>query len=122
MLPDPTAQPSLMTLLEKVGTFTSPSLQTFAALLTGLVAATGKRTVTGMLTAAGLSRTWSHDRAHAFFSRAAWNPEILGWSVTDRHTGAEDKLAQIDVSITCRTSNVDLGIPGVPPALATGRE
>jgi hypothetical protein len=32
-----------------------PSLRRFAALLTGLVAATGKRTVTGMLTAAGLS-------------------------------------------------------------------
>jgi hypothetical protein len=29
---------------------------------------------------------------------------------------------QIDVSITCRTSNVYLGMPGVPPALATGRE
>ena len=80
MPPEPTVPPSLMALLEKLGTFTSPSRRTFAALLTGLVAATGKRTVTGMLTltAAGLSRDWSHDRAHAFFSRASWNPEILG--------------------------------------------
>jgi hypothetical protein len=78
MLPDSTVPPSLMALLEKLGTFTAPSLRTFAALVTGLVAATGKRTVTGMLTAAGLSRTWSHDRAHAFFSRASWNPEVLG--------------------------------------------
>jgi hypothetical protein len=82
MLPEPTVPPSLMALLEKLGTFTSPSLRTFAALLTGLVAATGRRTVTGMLTAAGLSRAWSHDRAHAFFSRAAWNPEVLGLALS----------------------------------------
>jgi hypothetical protein len=82
MLPESTAPPSLMVLLEKLGTFTSPSLRTFAALLTGLVAATGKRTVTGMLTAAGLSRAWPHDRAHAFFSRAVWNPEVLGLALS----------------------------------------
>ena len=34
--------------------------------------------MTGMLTAAGLARTWLHDRAHAFFSRAWWNTKILG--------------------------------------------
>ena len=82
MLPEPTVPPSLMSLLEKVGTFTAPSLRTFAALVTGLVATTGNRTVTGMLTAAGLSRIWSHDRAHAFFSRASWNAEVLGLSLT----------------------------------------
>jgi hypothetical protein len=31
-----------------------------------------------MLTGAGLARTWPHDRAHAFFSRAAWSPDTLG--------------------------------------------
>ncbi|TJZ95204.1 IS701 family transposase [Actinacidiphila oryziradicis] len=82
MLPDPTVPPSLMALLERLGTFTAPSLRTFAALVTGLVAATGKRTVTGMLTAAGLSRAWSHDRAHAFFSRASWNVEVLGLALS----------------------------------------
>jgi SRSO17 transposase len=82
MLPDLTVPPSLMALLAKLGTFTSPSLRTFAALVTGLVAATGKRTVTGMLTAAGLSRTWSHDRAHAFFSRRSWNAEVLGLALS----------------------------------------
>lgn len=46
--------------------------------MTGLIAQTGRSTVTGMLTGAGLARTWSHDRAHAFFSRASWNAEILG--------------------------------------------
>jgi DDE superfamily endonuclease len=31
-----------------------------------------------MLTGAGLSRAWPHDRAHYFFSRARWNPDDLG--------------------------------------------
>ena len=31
-----------------------------------------------MLTGAGLSRIWPHDRAHSFFSRARWNPDDLG--------------------------------------------
>ncbi|MFE2964362.1 transposase [Streptomyces sp. NPDC059340] len=35
-----------------------------------------------MLTGAGLTRAWSHDRAHAFFSRAVWNPETLGISLS----------------------------------------
>jgi hypothetical protein len=51
MLPDSTVPPSLMALSAKLGTFTAPSLRTFAALVTGLVAATGKRTVTGMTAA-----------------------------------------------------------------------
>jgi hypothetical protein len=34
-----------------------------------------------MLTGAGLSRTWPHDRAHSFFSRARWNPDDLGIAV-----------------------------------------
>jgi putative ABC transport system permease protein len=39
------------------------------ALVCGFLAQTGKRTVCGMLGGAGLSRTWSHDRAHRFFAR-----------------------------------------------------
>jgi hypothetical protein len=31
-----------------------------------------------MLTGAGLSRAWPHDRAHRFFSRARWDPGELG--------------------------------------------
>ena len=31
-----------------------------------------------MLTGAGLSRFWPHDRAHYFFSRARLNPGDLG--------------------------------------------
>ena len=79
MLPDPTIPASLAAVLESLRwVFTAPSFATFAALVTGLIANTGKGTVTGMLTGAGLARTWSHDRAHAFFSRAAWSSEMLG--------------------------------------------
>jgi hypothetical protein len=34
-----------------------------------------------MLAGAGLSRAWSHDRAHFFFARARWNADDLGLAV-----------------------------------------
>ncbi len=81
MLPD-AALPvpaSLMTLLAVFAPlFTAPSFRTFTALACGFLAQSGKRTVCGMLTGAGLSRLWPHDRAHYFFSRARWNPDDLG--------------------------------------------
>ncbi|WHM41069.1 transposase [Streptomyces sp. BPTC-684] len=79
MLPASTVPGSLLAVLEKLkGCFTTPTFTTFTALVTGMIAQTGRRTVTGMLTGAGLERWWPHDRAHSFFSRAAWDPEILG--------------------------------------------
>ena len=81
MLPD-AAVPvpaSLMTLLAAFSPlFTAPSFRTFSMLACGFLAQSGKRTVCGMLTGAGLSRLWPHDRAHHFFSRARWNPDDLG--------------------------------------------
>nr|WTB35026.1 transposase [Streptomyces sp. NBC_00830]WTB35045.1 transposase [Streptomyces sp. NBC_00830] len=83
MLPDSTVPASLLTVLTFLrGGFTTPTFTTFAALVTGLIAQTGRGTVTGMLTGAGLTLTWSHDRAHAFFSRASWNPDLLGISLS----------------------------------------
>jgi hypothetical protein len=61
--------------------FTAPSPRTFTMLARGFLAQSGKRTVCRMLTAAGLSRIWPHDRAHSFFSRARWNPDDLGIAV-----------------------------------------
>ena len=79
MLPDLTLPASLLAVLENLrSSFTAPTFATFAAMVTGLIAQSGKGTVTGMLTGAGLARVWSHDRAHALFSRASWNAEILG--------------------------------------------
>jgi hypothetical protein len=81
MLPD-AALPvpaSLMTLLAWFAPlFTAPSFRTFTMLACGFLGQSGKRTVCGMLTGAGLSRLWPHDRAHRFFSRARWNPDDLG--------------------------------------------
>jgi len=81
MLPDATVPvpASLMTLLSVFASvFTAPTFRTFTALACGFLAGSGKRTVCGMLTGAGLSRLWPHDRAHSFFSRARWNHDDLG--------------------------------------------
>jgi hypothetical protein len=79
MLPDLTLPPSLMALLATFEPcFTVPTFRTFCALAAGFLAQTGRRTVCGMLTGAGLSRVWRHDRAHRFFSAARWSAEDLG--------------------------------------------
>ena len=81
MLPESTVPvpASLMTLLAWLGPlFTAPTFRTFTMLACGFLAQTGKRTVCGMLTGAGLARLWPHDRAHSFFARARWNPDDLG--------------------------------------------
>jgi hypothetical protein len=49
----------------------------------GLLAQTGQRTVCGMLSGAGLARTWSHHRAHRFFSAARWSVDQIGLIVFD---------------------------------------
>ena len=73
---------SLRTLLAGLAPlFTAPSFRTFCGLACGFLAQTGKRTVCGMLAGAGLARSWNHDRAHRFFSRARWSPEELGLAV-----------------------------------------
>ena len=79
MVPDALVPASLMTLLQVLAPlFTAPSFRTFTGLACGFLAQPGKRTVCGMLTGARLSRAWSHDRAHSFFSRARWDPDDLG--------------------------------------------
>jgi DDE superfamily endonuclease len=81
MLPDAVlpVPASLMTLLAVFSPlFTVLSFRTLTMLACGFLAQSGKRTVCGMLTGAGLSRLWSHDRAHCFFSRVGWNPDELG--------------------------------------------
>lgn len=79
MLPSPTLPASLLAVLENLRwVFSAPGFATFQALAAGLIANTGVGTVTGMLTCAGLARSWPHDRAHNFFSRTAWSAETLG--------------------------------------------
>jgi DDE superfamily endonuclease len=79
MLPGPTVPASLTELLGAFrGCFTTPSFATFAAMVVGLVAQPGRRTVCGMLAGAGLAREWSHHRAHRFFSHAKWSLDEVG--------------------------------------------
>jgi hypothetical protein len=84
MLPDATvpAPVSLMTLLAVFAPlFTAPSFRTFCGMACGFLAQPGTRTVCGMLDGAGLSRLWSHDRAHFFFARGRWKADELGIAV-----------------------------------------
>jgi hypothetical protein len=74
---------SLMTLLAAFSPlFTVPSFRVFCGLACGFLAQSGKRTVCGMLTGAGLSRLWPHDRAHCFFSAPAGTP--MTWESVPR--------------------------------------
>jgi DDE superfamily endonuclease len=58
--------------------FTGPSFRTFCALIAGMIAQPGRRTVCGMLSAAGLAGVWHHSRAHWFFAGARWSPDAVG--------------------------------------------
>jgi hypothetical protein len=86
MLPDLAVPASLLAVLGNLRVFTAPTYLTFTALVIGLIAKTGEGTVTGCSPGrggagrgeAGLVQSWSHDRAHGFFSRASWNAEIPG--------------------------------------------
>jgi len=81
MLPDPAVPlpSSLMALLACFQPlFTAPAFRTFCVLAAGFLARTGRRTVCGMLTGAGLSRLWPHHRARRFFSHARWDSHALG--------------------------------------------
>jgi hypothetical protein len=80
MLPELTIPPSLAGLLAELRPCfaTAPTFTTFCALVCGMLAQTGRRTVTGMLVGSGLSGLWSHHRAHRFFSRSRWSAQTLG--------------------------------------------
>jgi SRSO17 transposase len=58
--------------------FTGPSFGTFAALVAGMIGQPARRTVTGMLQAAGLAGVWHHGRAYWFLGRARWDLDRVG--------------------------------------------
>jgi len=63
--------PSVARLLgEFRGCFSVWTFPVFGTLTCGIVSQTARRTVCGMLVGAGLTQTWSHHRAHRFFSHA----------------------------------------------------
>src|SRR6266542_1648238 len=63
--------------------FTARTLPTFQALVAGFLAQPGLRTVTGMLTGAGLAGRRHHDLAYRFFASARWCPDQLGLVLLD---------------------------------------
>ena len=84
MLPGASLPISLRRLLDAFARcFTTPTFDVFQAMVMGLVAQTGNRTVCGMLTGAGLATSWSHHRAHRFFSTARWQIDQIGLTVFD---------------------------------------
>jgi len=58
--------------------FTAPSFRTFTAVVTGMLAQTGPRTVCGMLSGAGLAPLWHHSRVYRLFADARWSPRQVG--------------------------------------------
>ena len=96
--------------------FAAPSFEVFTHLLAGMVTTRGPRTVTGMLTGAGLSRSWSHHRAHRFFSRAAWDPREVGLALAGAviealvPAGADVRVAVDDTLLRRRGRKVWLAL------------
>jgi DDE superfamily endonuclease len=79
MLPDVSLPASLLAVLVEFRCcFTAPTFVVFRVLTVGLIAQTGRRTVCGMLLAAGAAMVMAHDRAHRFFSTARWSTDQLG--------------------------------------------
>jgi hypothetical protein len=64
-------------LCEFRGCFSAWTFPVFCALCCGLLAQSARRTVCAMLVGARLSQTWSHHRAHRFFSHAKWSVDQL---------------------------------------------
>lgn len=89
MLADGTLPVSFLAVAQVVQTcFYAPTFLTFVHLMAGMICTPGRRTVTGMLTGSGLGGSWSHDRAHEFFSTRSWDPitagELLATAVIDQ--------------------------------------
>ena len=79
MLPIPTVPSSLLGVVAVLRScFTAPTFATLCSLVTGVLCADGRRTVTGMWSAAGLAGRIHWSRAHRFFSRAVWDADKAG--------------------------------------------
>jgi hypothetical protein len=79
MLPLSTVPVSLVDVLQIVRScFTAPTFATLCSLVTGVLAADGPRTVTGIWSAAGLAGRCHWSRGHRFFSRAVWDLDAVG--------------------------------------------
>ena len=55
----------------------NPTLRSFLTIITGWVLCSGRRTMTGIIRAAGYRAAKSHDAYQAFFSKARWDMDCL---------------------------------------------
>lgn len=75
--------PSFVALVQPLaGVMTAPTFRTFVTLLTGWLLAR-RRTITGMLVAAGVAGDRHHAAFHRVFSAAQWSIDALGLAVFD---------------------------------------
>jgi hypothetical protein len=107
--------------------FTAPTFRVFQAMVTGLVAQPGPRTVTGMLTGARLAGVWHHARAHRFFAAARWSVDTLGLLVCDLIVArlldpAAPICLVVDDSLFKRSGRKIFGAGWHYDATATGRK
>lgn len=63
--------------------FTASTFHTFTALVVGLFAQPGQRTVTGMWAGARLAGRRHHARAYRFFAQARWSADQLGLTLVE---------------------------------------
>ena len=69
------------TLLEFAPCFTAPSFKNFVVVISGWIQCVSRRTITGMIEAAGVVGEMHHERFHRWFSRAVWEADKLGTMV-----------------------------------------
>ena len=70
--------PSLVALLAEFrGCFSAWTYLVFCALACGLLSQRVRRTVSGMLVGAQLSRTWNHQQVHRFSSHSRWSLQAV---------------------------------------------
>jgi hypothetical protein len=69
--------------------FTAPTFRVFQAMVCGLVAQPGLRTITGMLVGARLAGVWHHARGYRLFAAACWSADQLGLAVCDLIVGTQ---------------------------------
>jgi len=109
MLSSPTLPASWWRLLDSFRScFTAPTFEVFVVVVSGLVARPLRRTVTGMLIGAGMSRVWHHCRAHRFFARAVWSLDqvsvvLLGLIVAELVPPGASLLIAVDDTLFTRS-------------------
>jgi DDE superfamily endonuclease len=107
--------------------FTAPTFGVFQAMVCGLLAQSGPRTITGMLAGARLAGVWHHARAHRFFAAARWSADQLGLAVCDLIVGwllgpEEPIVLVVDDSLFKRTGRKVHGAGWRYDATAPGRK